>query len=72
MNFDTICGFVSRNGMKILKKTALAAGVIAGLAFLTDTPEVDESFEEVPYNLDKNTVEGTFEETSEEEVTKGD
>lgn len=46
MNFGTIGGFMQRNGMKILKKTALAAGVIAGLAFLTDTPDEEvEGFE---------------------------
>lgn len=39
MNFGTIGGFVARNGKSILTKTAVAAGLIAGMAFLTDKPE---------------------------------
>lgn len=42
MNFGTFGGFVARNGKGILTKTAVAAGLIAGLAFLTDKPEVEE------------------------------
>lgn len=45
MNIGTISGFVARNGKSILKKSALAIGVIAGLAFLMDRPEeLEEAF----------------------------
>lgn len=68
MNFGTIGGFVARNGKSILKKTALAAGVIAGLAFLTDTP--DEATEELETEAEfakDEVVETTAVEVTEEE-----
>lgn len=66
MNFGTISSFMARNGKSILKKTALAAGVIAGLAFLTDTPTDefadDESILTVPTG--DGCVEGEVESTA--------
>lgn len=66
MNFSMISGFVARNGKSILKKTALAAGVIAGLAFLTDTP-TDEFADDESIPTDPTTgdyVEGAVESTA--------
>lgn len=42
MNFGTIGGFVKRNGKGILAKSAVAVGLIAGLAFLSDDPGEDD------------------------------
>lgn len=69
MNFGTIGGFMQRNGMKILKKTALAAGVIAGLAFLTDTP--DEEFDEFETTCEDVTSAEETEKTADDSSDNG-
>ena len=68
MNFGTISGFMARNGKSILTKTAVAAGLIAGLAFLTDQPE---EFDEAKLiNCDYEGTEGEVVETVDGEVTE--
>lgn len=69
MNIGTIGGFMARNGKSILKKSALAIGVIAGLAFLMDRPEeLEEAFVVAAEETERELLEE--ESTSDVEVTE--